>query len=66
MLVEARRVYVIQHKATGLFLNADLELVRSLKEAGRAEDLQAAKDTAEAQFWVGECWIHSLLEEEYE
>lgn len=42
---DVRRVWVVQCKSTGRFLNVDLHLVRSLKFAGRAPDLECAHET---------------------
>jgi len=41
-----RPVWVIQNKSSGLFLGNDLFLTRSLRDAGRCEDVEAALDTA--------------------
>lgn len=45
MLKDVRRVWVIQQKSSGLFLNLDLCLVRSLRQAGRAPDVECAHET---------------------
>lgn len=44
-LLDVRQVWVVQHRSTGLFLNPDLHLVRSIKEAGQAPDRECALDT---------------------
>lgn len=44
-LLDVRRVWVVQCRSNGLYLNPDLHLVRSLKEAGRAPDRECALDT---------------------
>ena len=62
MTCELRRVWVIQDKATGMFLHLDLYLVRSLKQAGRAPDPLCARDTAEMNM-DGSYEIHSFFEE---
>ena len=58
---ELRRVWVIQDRATGMFLHLDLYLVRSLKQAGRAPDPLCAKDTAGMNM-DGPYEIHSFYE----
>ncbi|WP_153111053.1 hypothetical protein [Propionivibrio limicola] len=63
MTPELRRVYVIQDKETGMFLHLDLYLTRSLKEAGRAPDLECAHETALLNL-DGPYEIHSFWEEE--
>jgi len=45
MLLDVRRVWVVQCRSTGHFLNLDLCLVRSLKNAGRAPDFECAIET---------------------
>lgn len=47
MQANVRQVWVVQSKSTGRFLNLDLHLVRSLKAAGRAPDLDCAIETGE-------------------
>lgn len=59
------RVWVIQDRATGMFLHLDLYLVRSLKEAGRAPDPMCARETAELNL-NGPYEIHSFYEERQE
>lgn len=61
MAPELRRVWVIQDKATGMFLHLDLYLTRSLRSAGRAPDPLCAKETAEMNM-QGEYEIHSFWE----
>jgi hypothetical protein len=61
MLIEVRRVWVVQCKSTGQFLNLDLCLVRSLKHAGRAPDLECARETGRLN--LGHDYeTHSFLE----
>ncbi|HJW26501.1 MAG TPA: hypothetical protein VJ576_16520 [Rhodocyclaceae bacterium] len=45
MLLDVKRVWVIQQRSSGLFLTPDLFLSRSLKQAGRCEDRESALDT---------------------
>ncbi len=45
MLRDVRRVWVVQCKSTGHFLSLELHLVRSLRLAGRAPDLECALET---------------------
>lgn len=47
MLLNVRRVWVVQCKSSGHFLNLDLHLVRTLKQAGRAPDYECAIETGE-------------------
>lgn len=61
MCVDLRRVWVIQDKATGMFLHRELYLVRSLKQAGRAPDPVCARETAEMNMH-GEYEIHAFYE----
>lgn len=61
MKSDLRRVWVIQDKATGMFLHLELYLVRSLKLAGRAPDPLCAKETAEMNL-NGPYEIHSFYE----
>lgn len=44
-MVDLRRVWVVQQKSTGRFLSLDLYLVKSLKHAGRAPDVECAHET---------------------
>ena len=50
MLLDVRRVWVVQQKSTGRFLHLDLYPVRSLKQAGRAPDLECAHETGRMNF----------------
>lgn len=45
MLRDVRRVWVVQCKSTGHFLSLELHLVRSLRLAGRAPDVECALET---------------------
>lgn len=45
MMLDVRRVWVVQCKSTGHFLHLELYLVRSLKLAGRAPDYECAMET---------------------
>ena len=44
-LLDVVRVWVIQHRSTGMFLHTDLYLTRNFKEAGRCFDRESALDT---------------------
>lgn len=57
-----RRVWVIQEKSSGHFLNNDLHLVTSLRAAGRCFDLDSAVDTASTNL-DEDFEIHSFFEE---
>lgn len=50
MLRDVERVWVVQCKSTGHFLSLDLHLVRSLRLAGRAPDLECAIETGRIHF----------------
>lgn len=50
MLLDVKREWVVQCKSTGHFLSADLCLVRSLRQAGRAPDLECALETGRLNF----------------
>lgn len=50
MLQDVKRVWVVQCKSTGHFLSADLCLVRSLRQAGKAPDLECALETGRLNF----------------
>lgn len=62
MLVDARRVWVVQQKSTGFFLHLDLYPVRSLKAAGRAPDLECALETGRMN-WENDFEVFSFYEE---
>lgn len=63
MMVDVRRVWVIQSRDSGLFLNKDLFLVPSLRHAGRCFDYESALTTA--QWNLGEEFeIFSFYEED--
>lgn len=61
MLINARPVFVIQHKSTGLFLHTDLMWVKSLRLAGRADTYESAIDTAQYNA-CGDVDIHTFYE----
>lgn len=44
-MFDLRRVWVVQQKSTGRFLSLELYLVKSLKNAGRAPDVECAHET---------------------
>lgn len=58
---DVRRVWVVQCKSTGRFLSLDLHLVRSLKLAGRAPDLECAHETGRLNL-EQDYEIHSFYE----
>ena len=62
MLVDVRRVFVIQNKVTGAFLSPSLFWVTSLKRAGRLYDAQEAFDTADANSDCDDYEISSFYE----
>ena len=62
MFKDVRRVWVVQQKSTGLFLNLDLCLVRSLKHAGRAPDVECAHETGRLNL-ERDYEIHTFFEE---
>ena len=62
MLRDVRRVWVVQQKSSGLFLNLDLCLVRSLKFAGRAPDLECAHETGRMNL-DSDYELHAFFEE---
>ena len=61
MLLDVRRVWVVQQKSSGRFLNLDLCLVRSLKHAGRAPDLECAHETGRLNL-DSDYEVHTFLE----
>lgn len=50
MLHDVERVWIVQCKSTGHFLSPELHLVRSLRLAGRAPDLECAIETGRIHF----------------
>lgn len=56
------QVWVIQEKASGLFLNEDLFLVSSLKQAGRCHEACSAVDTGIMNLGEDEFEVHTFFE----
>lgn len=50
MMIDVQRVWVVQCKSTGHFLSNELHMVRSLRLAGRAPDLECAIETGRLNF----------------
>lgn len=61
MLVNARPVFVIQDRSTGLFVHNDLMWVKSLRLAGRADSYENALSTAECNGYCN-VEIHQFFE----
>lgn len=61
MILDVRRVWVVQRKSSGHFLNLDLCLVRSLKNAGRAPTFECAIETGRLNL-DGDFEVHSFFE----
>lgn len=53
MMLDVRKVWVVQCRATGQFLHLDLYLVRSLKLAGRAPSYECAMATGQENLEQG-------------
>ena len=59
---DVRQVWVIQRKSDGKFLHLDLYCVRSLKEAGRAPDVECAYETGRMNLG-SDFEVHTFFEE---
>lgn len=61
MFAHVRKVWVVQQRSTGLFLNDDLHFTRSLRRAGRCYDAESASETG--RWNLGEDYeVFSFLE----
>ncbi len=71
-LIDARKVYVVQDRETGAFVDLDMGFVTSLRHAARAESEAIVRESMNCALYEGQLCcpsgyeIHSFFEVDHE